>query len=181
MPKLYTYLFVTRHKDNPHIENHKRRSVSFVGTSDEKASKHFRQFVTEGPVGEMARLYKSVNARDTTKVNNALVHFLIDNPDFPVEKLQEKVCGIANKSNNRSESKWLFDFDSPDENLLKKFVNNIKSIDSTVEVTVYPTVTGYAVIASHGFDARELLANFKDDVELKRDDLLLIDHATNVN
>lgn len=181
MSQLHTYLFVTRHKDNQHIVDHKSRTMCFVGTSDEKANKKFKYFVREGPVGEMARLYKSVNARDNAKVNKALIHFLLDNPDFPVEKLPEKTCGVAQQTNNRAESKWLFDFDSSDETRLKQFVSKIKHIDASVEVSVTPTVSGYAVIVSHGFDTRDLLSNFNDIVELKRDDMLLIDHATNLN
>lgn len=102
MSQLHTYLFVTRHKDNTHIVDHKIRTTCFVGTSDEEVTKKFKYFVREGPVGEMARLYKSVNARDNAKVNKALIHFLLDNPDFPVEKLPEKICGVAQQTSNRA-------------------------------------------------------------------------------
>lgn len=181
MSQLHTYLFVTRHKDNTHIVDHKIRTECFVGTSDEEATKKFKYFVREGPIGEMARLYKSVNARDNAKVNKALIHFLLDNPDFPVEKLPEKICGVAQQTSNRAESKWLFDFDSSDETRLKQFVNKIKHLDASVEVSIKPTVSGYAVVVSHGFDTRDLLSNFNDIVELKRDDMLLVDHAKNLN
>ncbi len=163
MSQLHTYLFVTRHKDNTHIVDHKIRTTCFVGISDEEVTKKFKYFVREGPVGEMA------------------IHFLLDNPDFPVEKLPEKICGVAQQTSNRAESKWLFDFDSSDETRLKQFVNKIKHLDASVEVSLKPTVSGYAVVVSHGFDTRDLLSNFNDIVELKRDDMLLVDHAKNLN
>lgn len=47
MSQLHTYLFVTRHKDNQHIVDHKIRTMCFVGTSDEEANKKFKYFVRE--------------------------------------------------------------------------------------------------------------------------------------
>lgn len=42
------------------------------------------------------------------------------------------------------------------------------------EIEFSETVTGFAVVVKHGFDTRNLLKKWKN-VELKRDDMLLVD------
>ena len=41
-------------------------------------------------------------------------------------------------------------------------------------IETHKTPHGYAVIVKHGFDTRKLLEKWGKDVELKRDDMLLV-------
>lgn len=176
---LYVYLCITRHKDNTHLANHKERKYSFIGTNDEEAYKIFRTFVKEGPKNEFARLYKSVNKRDNAKLHKALLYFLVDNPEYPMEKMGRKLVGLALQSKNKAERKWMFDFDSNDLNLLNQFKSDILAVDNSVNLTTVPTVSGYSIVTSHGFYSEDLLKKYKGIVELKRDDMLLLTHDTN--
>lgn len=77
----------------------------------------------------------------------------------------------------------MFDYDD-DLDKVDEFVEDVKKYSTVthpkqkesvpIEVVKHKTPNGYAVIVSHGFDTRELLAKWKD-VGLKRDDLLCIE------
>ena len=107
----------------------------------------------------------------------SLTHFLIDNPDFNLEAISAKVAGIAAKSENALTHKWMFDFDNDDPHLAYEFMEDIKIIDETTKPQSYKTRNGYAIVVEHGFDTRKLMEKWKEkvEVELKRDDLLLVD------
>ena len=175
---LHVYRFVTRHKDNKHIQNHVARELTILGTDDEYALNKFENFVNDGPKGELCRLYRTINPRDNIKINRELTHFLIDHPEYTSEKLSNKITQIAFRSSNRAESKWLFDFDSSDTVQLEAFKTDILDIDDSVEINVHPTVSGYAVIVSHGFYSENLLEKYPY-VELKKDDMLLLTYQSN--
>ena len=70
--------------------------------------------------------------------------------------------------------KWLFDFDYESEEQVLEFVQDIKDINSTLEVEYKKTVHGYAVITSCSFDTRELLKKWVE-CENKKDGMLLLD------
>lgn len=69
---------------------------------------------------------------------------------------------------------WLFDFDYESEEQVLEFIQDIKDVDNTLEVEYKKTVHGYAVITSHGFDTRTLLAKWSE-CENKKDSMLLAD------
>ena len=62
----------------------------------------------------------------------------------------------------------------PNIQAIKEFVEDIHSINPTLEVTYFKTIHGYAVVAEHSFDTRELLENWTE-CENKKDGMLLID------
>jgi len=98
--------------------------------------------------------------------------------------MPQRIAAIASKTENAYEkNKWLFDFD-PIENVdleesLKSFVEDVyQAYNETdnrkepLEVIKHKTPNGYAVITTQRFDTRKLMEKWKDNVELKRDDLL---------
>ena len=170
---VYVVLFVSRNKDNKDVEGFTERRYSFVtrqAADSEVLVNQFRAFADSGVVGEMSRMYYSVNARDASKVYKEFVKFLVDNPDFNLCSVQPKIAGIAEK-------KWLFDFDIDSENEVGRFRDDILAIEQDskkpIEVTVHRTPHGYAVETSRGFDVRPLYEKWDRGVaNLKRDDLI---------
>jgi len=174
-------LFVSRNKDNKHLENFKERRHSFITRkTNEELQEDFEAFYAKRRPGEMCRMYVSVNARDMTKVNKELIHFLIDNPDFDLEVIETKIAAIAAKKECAAEKKWMFDVDFDSRYMLDEFMADIESIDVTLKCTWYETPHGFAVVTNHGFDTRGLLKKWNTErvsggsIELKRDDMLCI-------
>ncbi|MGM0197385.1 hypothetical protein [Enterococcus sp. AZ180] len=170
-------MFVSRNKDNSSLENFKERHKNFITTrdkDDERLLSEFENFANEGLPGEMSRLYYGVNERKNEVVNNQLVHFLIDNKDFNLAKVESKIASLAFKRGTALTNKWMFDFDE-DVSLLSEFVKDVSDI-SGIEVSdieSHKTPNGYAVIVPRGFDTREILDKWKN-VELKRDAMICI-------
>ena len=76
---VYVVLFVSRNKDNQHLENFHERRNAFVTTQTvEQLQNKFQAFVQSGQIGEMSRMYMSVNPRDNAKTQKALMHQLLD-------------------------------------------------------------------------------------------------------
>ena len=180
---IHVVLFVSRHKDNKDIKDYKERRESFVTTmeaDDPYLRDKFYAFVNQGKPNELSRMYYSVNSRKKEEVTKALVHFLIDNPDFNIAAISAKVAGLAAKSENALTHKWMFDFDSPDIDLAIEFSKDITEIDSTLNPEIFHTKNGHAIVVAHGFDTRKLMEKWtkKVEVELKRDDLLLVEWKT---
>lgn len=177
MSNYYTVLFKSRNKDNKHLEGFKERSKTFLSDkSFEELEDKFEQFVDEGVEGELSRFYKSVNSRDIKKANTKLVHYLIDNSEFPPHKLQTKLVSLASEKNCAAESKWLFDYDFDEgAGAIQDFVQDtIKLVDES-KIRILPTVSGYAVTVTQGFDTRVLLKKW-ENVSLHRDGQLLWDY-----
>ncbi|GAB2023424.1 hypothetical protein RyT2_25000 [Pseudolactococcus yaeyamensis] len=177
---LRVVLFVSRNKDNKNVDSFEQRKETFVSTREvgtPKMQAEFERFVQAGVAGEMSRMYVSVNRRDNSKVVRELQHYLLDNPDTPVARLTLKLASLAAQKQNAAESKWLFDYDA-DKADLDKFLDDLVGcgLDKS-EVQVHPTPNGAAVVVEHGFDTRHLL-NKWEDVELKRDDMLLVKWET---
>lgn len=176
---MYVGLFISRNKDNIHIENFKPRSQSFF-TEDPSLEFHsFIKFIDEGQLGEVSRFYISVSPRNMEKTQKQLIHRLIDNPiDF--SSLTDLTTSIAMKPENELEKKWLFDFDCPDNGLLNRFLKELDDMGIAHDET--RTINGYSVIVEHGFDTREFLPkwdkylkalNPKFGVELKKNAMVL--------
>lgn len=184
-------LFVSRNKDNKELKDFKERRNAFVTTRDkEQLQERFQAFVRQGQLGEMCRMYMSVNPRSNKKTQKALLHQLIDE-DYNMATIPQRIAAIAARKENAEDSKylkWLFDFD-PIEGystaaLLVDFIDDImhyhnqtrtKNGQSRPEINIVPhkTPNGYAVVVDQRFDTRELLSKW-DNVELKRDDLLCV-------
>lgn len=183
---LRVVLFKSRNKDNKHLENFKERTEAFVcgnfNKEMDKLNGKFKTFVKNGIEGELSRLYVSINSRDSKKVNKALLHYLIDHPEMNPASLTQTVAGISAKVENKrqDQKKWLFDFDIPNLESMEKFKEDLikESGFENGDIEVSYTINGCAFIVPHGFDTRNLLSKWGDDVSLKRDDLLLLDWET---
>ena len=182
--EIWTILFVSRNKDNRDVENFNQRKKSFVSTKKpEDLLKEFDVFVNEGVENEFSRFYVSINSRSNTKTFKALQHKMLDE-EFNLATMPQRIAAIASKTENAYEkNKWLFDFD-PIENVdleesLESFIEDVyQAYNETdnrkepLEVIKHKTPNGYAVITNQRFDTRKLMEKWKDNVELKRDDLL---------
>lgn len=177
---IHVVLFVSRNKDNKDIEGFTERRYSFIthqAIDSEVLVNQFKAFADSGVVGEMSRMYYSVNARNADKVYKEFVKFLVDNPDFDLCSIQPKIAGIAAKKECSAEKKWFFDFDIDSECEVEKFKNDILAIEQDskkpIEVIVHKTPHGYAVETSRGFDVRPLYEKWdRSIIDLKRDDLI---------
>lgn len=182
--EIWTILFVSRNKDNRDVENFNQRKKSFVSTKKpEDLLKEFEVFVNEGVENEFSRFYVSINSRSNSKTFKALQHKMLDE-EFNLATMPQRIAAIASKTENAYEkNKWLFDFD-PIENVdleesLEDFIEDVyQAYNETdnrkepLEIIKHKTPNGYAVITTQRFDTRKLMEKWKDNVELKRDDLL---------
>ena len=182
--EIWTILFVSRNKDNRDVENFNQRKKSFVSTKKpEDLLKEFEVFVNEGVENEFSRFFVSINSRSNTKTFKALQHKMLDE-EFNLATMPQRIAAIASKTENAYEkNKWLFDFD-PIENVdleesLESFIEDVyQAYNETdnrkepLEVITHKTPNGYAVITTQRFDTRKLMEKWKDNAELKRDDLL---------
>lgn len=188
--KLYVVLFASRNKDNKHLGKFQQRTKTFVtNESINNLQSEFQAFVNEGQEGEMSRFYISLNPRSNKKTKLALQHFLLDNPDFNLVKIQAKVASIAalkeNIYNNKT-SKWLFDFDPVEnenlEDMLKLFIEDVEECwkqnpskqEGKINIETVKTLNGYSVIVDKKFFADPLLSKW-GNVELKKDAFLCVD------
>lgn len=142
-------------------------------TDVSNVSEKFEEFVSKQLEGTLCRCYISVNKRNGSLVQKQLISYLALN-DVDLSKIESKTVSIAMLPQCATAKKWLFDFDYESEEQVLEFVQDIKTIDNTLEVDYKKTVHGYAVITSHGFDTRELLKKLSER-ENKKDGMLLID------
>lgn len=176
---LYVVLFISRNKDNKDIKNFKERRKAFVSSkSIEELKQEFLIFRNKGFDSEKCRFYISTNARNRIKINKALTHFLIDNPEIPSEDIPAIIVRIAAKKENALEKKWLFDFDDNNEDNCNIFCKMINDIDPDVSITKYKTPNGFHIISDRGFDTRKLFEKFPK-VTLKKDAFRLVQYYTN--
>ena len=194
--KLTVVLFVSRNKDNKHLQDFTERRNAFTTTKDAvELREQFQAFVRKGKIGEMCRMYVSVNARSNSKTFKALQHTMLDN-EFNLSSLPQHVAALAARKENAYDSdhlKWLFDFDPVEgkdtEELLQEFLLDVQSchentrtkhdqVRPIMTVETHKTPNGYGVVVDQRFDTRELLDKWKN-VSLKRDDLLCVDWAVN--
>lgn len=194
--KLNVVLFVSRNKDNNHLQDFSERRNAFTTTKDAEAlAEQFQAFVRNGQIGEMCRMYFSVNARSNEKTFKALQHKMLDN-EFNLSSVPQRVAALAARKENAYDSnhlKWLFDFDPVEgrdtEGLLQEFLLDVQSchentrtkhdqVRPTMTVETHKTPNGYGVVVDQRFDTRDLLKKWTN-VSLKRDDLLCVDWAVN--
>lgn len=166
-------LFVARNKDNKHIEGFKGSSNQFLVTDVSNVSEKFGEFVSKQLEGTLCRCYVSVNKRNGSLVQKHLISYLALN-DADLSKISRKTTSIAMLPQCAVTKKWLFDFDYESEEQVLEFVQDIKDINSTLEVEYKKTAHGYAVITSRSFDTRELLKKWVE-CENKKDGMLLVD------
>lgn len=179
MSDLYVYLMRSRNKDNKDIEGFKERSKTIVEYKQniEKVLNEYHNFAQQGVKGERTRLYRSVNSRNENKIREELTIRLIrDKPSMT--KLNNVLASVAQQTENRDESKWLFDFDVDNRELVADFLSDINHFSGIklINISCNKTPHGFAVIVPHGFDTRKLMEKWKDyDITLKKDELLFLD------
>lgn len=182
MSDLYVYYMRSRNKDNTTVPNFKERLKVILERrkNEEKVVKEFHNFANSGVAGEQTRLYRSVNSRNEEKIREELIVKLIkDKPDLA--NLDRVLASVAQQTENRDESKWLFDFDIDDEELKEEFVKDINQYGqiSLDLIEKHKTPHGYAIIVPHRFDTRGLMEKWKDyDIVLHKDRLLFLDMVT---
>lgn len=182
---VHSVLFKSRNKDNKGLKGFKeRKKIFFTEGEPEFLVDKFNDFVAEGVPGELSRFYYSVNPRDVEKTNIALIKFLLDHPDYPLEKIQGKVNSLSNRKENASTKRWLIDFDSldvPEEQIVNE-VTEAGNFDPS-EIEVIRTIGGYHLITPRGFDSRSLIKKYNKEKEeiftVKRDELFLYRWAEN--
>ena len=183
MSNLYVYLIRSRNKDNKDISNFRERAKTILEykENENRAIEAFKSFAAKGVPGEQTRLYRSVNSRNEEKIREEfIIRLLRDKPSMT--QLNRTLASVAQQVQNRDESKWLFDFDVDDELLMNDFVHEIVMYSEIplLDIQVYKTPHGYAIVVPHGFDTRELMKEWKDyDITLKKDELLFLDMMTN--
>ena len=183
MSDLYVYLMRSRNKDNKDIPNFKERAKAILEykENEDKVIEAFKSFADKGLPGEQTRLYRSVNSRNEEKIREEfIIRLLRDKPSMT--QLNRTLASVAQQVQNRDESKWLFDFDVDDELLMNDFVHEIVMYSEIplLDIQVYKTPHGYAIVVPHGFDTRELMEEWKDyDITLKKDELLFLDMKMN--
>ena len=194
--KLNVVLFVSRNKDNKHLQDFSERRNAFTTTKDADAlAEQFQAFVRNGQIGEMCRMYVSVDARSNEKTFKDLQHKMLDN-EFNLSSLPQRVAALAARKENAYDSshlKWLFDFDPVEgrdtDELLQEFLQDVQSchentrtrkdqVRPIMTVETHRTPNGYGIVVDQRFDTRELLDKWKN-VSLKRDDLLCVEWAVN--
>lgn len=176
---IHIVLFISRNKDNKHIEGFKERRESFITTrewNDERLVSKFHAFCEYGKDNEVCRYYYSVNARDPELTRRELMKFLIDTPDFNLCAIESKLAGISATAACACEKRWLFDFDVDEDKSAVDFLCDVLLYSklSMDEVRIYKTPNGFAIICERGFDTRDLMKKWQGKVELKRDDVLLV-------
>ena len=183
MSNLYVYLMRSRNKDSKDILNFKERAKTILEykENEDKVIEACKSFAAKGLPGEQTRLYRSVNSRNEEKIREEfIIRLLRDKPSMT--QLNRTLASVAQQVQNRDESKWLFDFDVDDELLMNDFVHEIVMYSEIplLDIQVYKTPHGYAIIVPHGFDTRGLMEEWKDyDITLKKDELLFLDMITN--
>lgn len=170
-------LYISRNKDNKHIEDFKERRVSrFVENNPKHIREKFEEFVRKGCKGEWCRCYISLAPRDENIVKRKLIHELVDD-NVDLTKIESKIASIAMQPECATEKKWLFDFDIDDRQQLEEFIKDIHKISPLMEIEFLKTPHGYSVITT-SFDTRSLFEKWtprgvtKDD--LKKDNMKLI-------
>ena len=179
MSNLYVYLMRYRNKDNKDVPWFKERAKTILEyrENEDEVIEEFKNFAAKGLHGEQTRLYRSVNSRNEEKIREELIiRLLRDKPSMT--QLNRTIASVAQQVQNRDESKWLFDFDVNDDKLLGQFRTDLGLLG--IHNDCHKTPHGYAVIAEHRFDTRELMKKWKNyDITLKKDELLFLDMITN--
>lgn len=180
---IYTIFFSSRNKDNANLEGFKPRTRTFLSNYanhtelDPNVKHQFDEFVKQGVNSELSRCYVSINPADPVKVNNSLMHYLIDHPMATPLQVQNKLISFANTPQNLATHRWLLDCDTPDHNRFLKILHWLEN--NKIPIKQYkPTKSGYAIVTEHGFDTREFSKKFPE-VENKKESDLLIAYAQN--
>lgn len=183
MSNLYVYLIRSRNKDNKDIPNFRERAKTILEykENEDKVIEAFKSFAAKGVPGEQTRLYRSVNSRNEEKIRKEFVIRLLRDK-LSMTRLNRTLASVAQQVQNRDASKWLFDFDTDNRELVADFLSDINHFSGIklIDMNCHKTPHGFAIVVPHGFDTRGLMEKWKDyDITLKKDELLFLDMITN--
>ena len=183
-------LFVSRNKDNKEIPDFKERREAFIIDTHgprhdldieiNRMHKKFGEFVSKGIPGETCRLYLSVNDRNREKIKKNFVIELLKNDDYNLSNIKDILVSVAMKKENAVTKYWLIDYDREDtEEEVREFIEDMKELTNYKEnpfniLNINPTVHGWHIIVSHGFDTRALLKKYGDFVSIQKDAMWLV-------
>lgn len=169
---LYVHQFAARKKDNPELDHDIRKN--FV--SDKLTlPKEFDKFCQEYK-GLTCRHYRALNGRLESKIKRDLVAHLVLHPDFNLTQLN----GLARRFTANSgvdvvTRRWLFDFDSNDENYFQKFIKDLRENYYQGAYQSYATLNGFHLVTETGFqNVEQLVAKYQDVLEFKRTDAFVL-------
>ena len=176
MPSTYTVLFVTRNKDNKHVDNFKESRKSFLSDkSVNELMSEFNDFCEQHPY-QTCRFYRSVNSRDDAKVKKSLMHYLLDN-DCPTWKLPHVVTRLANRPENRKSKHFLVDVDfKMTKEQQFEMMEDLTAVANVLSVKETPN--GMHFVTESGFYYKPLVEKWSafGKVEMKNDDMLLVEY-----
>lgn len=149
MSDLYVYLMCSRNKDNKDVPNFKTRTKTILEykENENQIMKAFVSFTKKGVPGEQTRLYRTVNARNEDKVREEyMIRLLRDKPSMT--QLDRTLASVAQQTQCRDESKWMFDFDIDDAILVKEFMEDVNHFSNIPlrYIEKHKTPHGYAVV-----------------------------------
>ena len=181
---LHAVLFVSRNKDNDRLPGFKPRTRAQLKpfnlytpdglqllsdeTIGEQVQQEFTEFMWRGMLGEMARIYVSINPRDPEKTRFDLIRRLLPPQPVSLPKLGGLAASIASKPENRSGDRWLLDWDA--EQIDPDFLQLLVSLG--LHPICRSTPHGWAIIVEHGFDTR--LIDRSLPVTVKKDGMLCV-------
>lgn len=169
---LYVWLCVSRNKDNKGVEGFRPRTAAFVTDRARVVEDRWQSFCGHAIEGETCRLYRSVNRRDPVKVQNRLMHVMLDR-EVDFSRLEAVVAGIAAHKDCAAEKHWLIDFDDDDINHVIEFCKDVYSNSNQEQRAKNKrTPHGFAVILDHGCDMRPLYKKWGNVITVKKDDML---------
>jgi len=172
--KLYVYIMLSRKKDNQNVTGFHERAKTMVMYQDDEEDvyREFRDFANKGKLGEVTRLYRTVNARDEEQCRNQLIMRLLNHAPLP--DMRATLASVCQQVECKAENKWLVDFDSKNESVLEDVIDYISKFTPCKK---HPTPNGYAIITDRGFDTREFFEMFASIsyIEIKKDALLYLD------
>lgn len=183
MTALRQISFQSRAKDNKSVEGFKIRKKFRLVTEEEfenieKLKEEFSKFVEDGVTGETCRFYAAFNSVDEEVLKKALIVKLLSDDNVKLTNINSTMISLSMTSKLNTK-KWLFDFDSKDEILLKEFIDDLYKFFKHEEIEVRSTPNGFHVITAHGCDTRELLKD-RPYIENKRTDgMTIVDIKTN--
>lgn len=174
--RYYLAMFVSRNKDNQDVVGFRQRNRTFLTSkSTGELELDFLDFCNRGVRSENCRFYISVNERNHSVIYRGLQHYLIDNPELDLTKMESQVASLAMKENARLTKRFMFDYDG-NKNYIGLFLDDVTKLMGADNVifNITETPNGFAVITEHGFDTRELLIKWGNNVGLKRDGMQFV-------
>ena len=176
---LYLHHFRVRVKDQKGKGQVKEVTQQFVSDRPNEP-KAFDKFVAQHS-NVLCRYYRSINGRLESRVKKDLVCELVANDHLRVERVADKLAKYtANDGKDCVTRKWLFDFDSRDQEAFNQFYQDLLETSQLTkdQTWVYPTPNGYHVAVDHGFkDVDKLVARHAPTLEFKRTSgFLLLDY-----